>query len=52
LFGGDGGVDTVLLDRLNALNAAALAMYRQFEPTLRPWARVGYDGAKIAKIAS
>jgi enoyl-CoA hydratase len=38
LFGRNGGVATVLLNRPRALNAFTLGMYRQFEPMLRAWA--------------
>src|SRR6266446_9504669 len=38
LFGLDGGVATVTLNRPQALNAFTLAMYRRFAPMLREWA--------------
>jgi len=38
LFGREGGVGTVLLNRPQALNAFTLGMYRQFDPALRNWA--------------
>jgi enoyl-CoA hydratase len=38
LFGRQGGVGTVLLNRPRALNAFTLGMYRLFEPALRGWA--------------
>jgi enoyl-CoA hydratase len=38
LFGCEGGVGTVLLNRPHALNAFTLGMYRQFDPMLRAWA--------------
>ena len=38
LFGREGGVATVLLNRPQALNAFTLGMYRQFDPALRAWA--------------
>jgi enoyl-CoA hydratase/carnithine racemase len=38
LFGRDGGVATVLLNRPQALNAFTLAMYRRFAPMLDAWA--------------
>ena len=38
LFGRNGGVGTVLLNRPHALNAFTLPMYRQFDPMLRAWA--------------
>lgn len=38
LFGRDGGVATVLLNRPQALNAFTLGMYRRFDPALRAWA--------------
>src|SRR5216683_7098296 len=38
LFGRDGGVATVTLNRPQALNAFTLAMYRRFAPMLREWA--------------
>jgi len=38
LFGRNGGIGTVLLNRPHALNAFTLAMYRKFEPMLRGWA--------------
>ena len=39
LFGREGGVGTVLLNRPQALNAFTLGMYRQFDPALRAWAK-------------
>jgi len=39
LFGREGGVGTVLLNRPQALNAFTLGMYRQFDPALRGWAK-------------
>src|SRR5580658_3569601 len=39
LFGRQGDVGTVLLNRPHALNAFTLGMYRQFDPALRAWAR-------------
>ena len=38
LFGREGGVATVTLNRPQALNAFTLAMYRRFDPMLREWA--------------
>src|SRR5712691_1002334 len=38
LFGREGGVATVTLNRPQALNAFTLAMYRRFDPMLRDWA--------------
>ena len=38
LFGREGGVGTVLLNRPQALNAFTLGMYRKFEPMLHAWA--------------
>src|SRR6266566_1626467 len=38
LFGREGGVTTVTLNRPQALNAFTLAMYRRFAPMLREWA--------------
>jgi enoyl-CoA hydratase len=38
LFGREGGVATVTLNRPQALNAFTLDMYRRFDPTLRGWA--------------
>src|SRR5216683_6575010 len=38
LFGRDGGVATVTLNRPQALNAFTLGMYRRFDPMLREWA--------------
>jgi enoyl-CoA hydratase len=38
LFGRDGGIGTVLLNRPQALNAFTLPMYRRFDPMLREWA--------------
>ncbi len=38
LFGREGGVATVTLNRPQALNAFTLAMYRRFAPMLREWA--------------
>jgi len=38
LFGREGGVATVTLNRPQALNAFTLAMYRRFDPMLRGWA--------------
>jgi enoyl-CoA hydratase len=38
LFGREGGVATVTLNRPQALNAFTLAMYRGFAPMLREWA--------------
>jgi enoyl-CoA hydratase len=37
LFGREGGVGAVLLNRPQALNAFTLGMYRQFEPELLAW---------------
>jgi enoyl-CoA hydratase len=37
LFGREGGVATVLLNRPRALNAFTLGMYRRFDPMLRAW---------------
>jgi enoyl-CoA hydratase len=37
LFGRDGGVATVTLNRPQALNAFTLGMYRRFAPMLREW---------------
>lgn len=39
LFGREGAVATVLLNRPQALNAFTLGMYRQFAPMLQAWAR-------------
>jgi enoyl-CoA hydratase len=38
LFGREGGVATVTLNRPQALNAFTLGMYRHFDPMLREWA--------------
>ncbi len=38
LFGREGGVATVTLNRPQALNAFTLDMYRRFDPMLRDWA--------------
>lgn len=38
LFGLDGGLATVTLNRPRALNAFTLGMYRRFDPMLRQWA--------------
>src|SRR6266446_3408521 len=38
LFGREGGVATVTLNRPHALNAFTLGMYRRFAPMLREWA--------------
>lgn len=38
LFGREGGIATVLLNRPRALNAFTLGMYRSFDPMLRGWA--------------
>ena len=38
LFGREGGVATVTLNRPQALNAFTLGMYRRFAPMLREWA--------------
>jgi len=38
LFGREGGVGTVTLNRPQALNAFTLGMYRRFDPVLREWA--------------
>ena len=38
LFGREGGLATVLLNRPQALNAFTLDMYRRFDPILRAWA--------------
>lgn len=38
LFGQQGAVGTVLLNRPQALNAFTLGMYRRFDPALRAWA--------------
>jgi enoyl-CoA hydratase len=38
LFGREGGLATVTLNRPQALNAFTLAMYRRFDPMLRGWA--------------
>src|SRR5712691_5185871 len=38
LFGREGGVATVTLNRPQALNAFTLGMYRRFDPMLRQWA--------------
>ncbi|HWB52296.1 MAG TPA: enoyl-CoA hydratase/isomerase family protein [Stellaceae bacterium] len=38
LFGAEGAVGTVLLNRPHALNAFTLGMYRRFAPQLRAWA--------------
>src|SRR5256714_12224540 len=38
LFGCEGGVATVTLNRPQALNAFTLDMYRRFDPILRGWA--------------
>src|SRR5258707_807325 len=38
LFGREGGVATITLNRPQALNALTLGMYRRFDPKLRAWA--------------
>jgi enoyl-CoA hydratase len=38
LFGREGGVATIAINRPQALNALTLANYRHIEPTLRAWA--------------
>src|SRR5712675_2834843 len=38
LFGCEGGIATVTLNRPQALNAFTLDMYRRFDPILRAWA--------------
>ncbi len=38
LFGHEGGVARVTLNRPHALNAFTLGMYRRFAPMLREWA--------------
>src|SRR6267378_1693821 len=38
LFGCEGGIATVTLNRPQALNAFTLDMYRRFDPMLRAWA--------------
>lgn len=38
LFGREGGIATVTLNRPQALNAFTLGMYRRFDPMLRAWA--------------
>jgi enoyl-CoA hydratase len=38
VFGREGGVATVTLNRPRALNAFTLGMYRRFDPMLRAWA--------------
>ncbi|HEV8678151.1 MAG TPA: enoyl-CoA hydratase/isomerase family protein [Stellaceae bacterium] len=38
LFGRDGGIATVTLNRPQALNAFTLGMYRRLDPMLRQWA--------------
>src|SRR5437763_8174400 len=38
LFGREGGLGTVTLNRPQALNAFTLGMYRRFDPMLRAWA--------------
>jgi len=38
LFGQQGSIGTVLLNRPEALNAFTLGMYRRFDPALRAWA--------------
>jgi enoyl-CoA hydratase len=37
LFGREGGLATVMLNRPRALNAFTLGMYRRFDPMLRAW---------------
>ena len=46
LFGREGGVATVTLNRPQALNAFTLGMYRRFAPMLREWA----DDPKIHAV--
>jgi enoyl-CoA hydratase len=41
LFGREGAVGTVLLNRPKALNAFTMGMYRRLEPTLHEWAADG-----------
>src|SRR6202023_1461283 len=38
LFGREGGLATVTLNRPQALNAFTIDMYRRFDPMLRAWA--------------
>src|SRR4030081_1837846 len=46
LFGREGGVATITLNRPQALNAFTLAMYRALAPMLRRWA----DDAEVHAI--
>src|SRR6267154_2259876 len=57
LFGCEGGVATVTLNRPQALNAFTLGMYRRFDPMLRRWeddpdiGAVVIRGAEVRAIA-
>src|SRR5436305_12867037 len=48
LFGHEGGLATVTLNRPQALNAFTLDMYRRFDPVLRAWA--DDPGVKVVLI--
>jgi enoyl-CoA hydratase/carnithine racemase len=48
LFGREGGLATVLLNRPQALNAFTLDMYRRFDPMLRAW--IGAPGVNAVLI--
>jgi enoyl-CoA hydratase len=51
LFGREGGVGTVLLNRPQALNAFTLGMYRRLDPQLRAWADDPDIGAVLVEGA-
>jgi enoyl-CoA hydratase len=52
LFGREGAVATVTLNRPRALNAFTLDMYRRFDPTLREWADDPAVGAVVIRGAA
>src|SRR5712692_2514227 len=51
LFGREGGVATVTLNRPQALNAFTLGMYRKFDPMLRQWEEDPDVGAVVIRGA-
>jgi enoyl-CoA hydratase len=51
LFGREGGLATVTLNRPQALNAFTLGMYRRFDPMLRQWALDPEIGAVVIRGA-